>query len=183
MTWSGHLPALSSQQDPDELRINVAALLVDIARLRDQLIPKKSLLPAIRWKRTVRALTQAQVLWAERGWISPGAFEDAVVLLARRARVRIEPDASIASLLLAVTTDLERQQRSVWSKGLQFVLDRDIKPITAANSGLTKTTELGLAHAAKMKRKAEKAAKVAAETLARQPATMMRPRPQKAGDD
>lgn len=90
------------------------------------------------WNLCVRQLAAVQETWLKEGWISSGDFKPALVVLAHQAGKSVAPSATTASLLLMLTTPIEgRQQRSVWARALQEVLDGHLDVSRAAEMGVT----------------------------------------------
>lgn len=93
---------------------------------------------AARWAACVRRLAVVERTWIDRGWITKGDFALALVVLNHEEGKSTTPTATVASLLLAVTTSIEsRQQKSVWATALQEVLDGHLSAERAAEMGVT----------------------------------------------
>lgn len=103
--------------------------------------PKKRTRPA-NWAAYVMRVGAIEQQWVEKGWLSPGGFRDALVLLVHRSGGAIKIKTSTASLLLTLTTSFEtRQHKATWAKALQPVLDGQLDPNRAAELGVKAAAE------------------------------------------
>lgn len=111
----------------------------DISEAYEQ--PKKRTRPA-NWASYVRRVGLIEQQWVEKGWLSPGGFRDALVVLVHRSGGAINAKASTASLLLTLTATFEtRQHKATWAKALQPVLDGQLTPEQAAEMGVMEAAE------------------------------------------
>lgn len=122
----------------DEIRVNLAATKDHLDALYGTYTEAPPQTDAANWADCVQRLAMVEQAWLSSGWISEGAFKDALVLLAHREpSTTIPPSATEASLLLTLTTSIKsRQQKSVWAHALQEVLDGYIAPERAAAMGV-----------------------------------------------
>lgn len=129
-----------SSKAPSSLTIEVAKIRGDLDDIYSDLTGRKTRSDGARWAACVRRLDGLERRWRDLGWISEGSFEIAVVLHAHLAGQTVGPRSTTASLLLMLTTGIEgRQQRSVWGRALQEVLDGHIGVEEAAGLGVKDT--------------------------------------------
>lgn len=122
----------------DEIRVNLAETKGHLEALYVSYTEAPTQTDAANWAACVQTLATVEQTWVSRGWISKGAFKDALLLLAHREpSTTIPPSATKASLLLTLTTSIKsRQQKSVWARALQEVLDGHIDAKRAAVMGV-----------------------------------------------
>lgn len=154
----------------DEIRVNLAETMDHLEALYVAYTEAPAQTDAANWAACVQTLVTVKQTWLSSGWISKGAFKDALVLLAhRRPSTTIPPSATEASLLLTLTTSIKsRQQKSVWARALQEVLDGHIDPNRAAAMGV-KAVGAAIAKRQRVeaKRQAERTAMVSHSRLGR----------------